>query len=84
MLTLHLIRHAEAESVYNSGSDFSRKLTPNGISQAQQLGRTLANLSINLGEVACSGATRTRQTAQQLIEQMGQINICYVDELYAS
>jgi phosphohistidine phosphatase len=61
--TLVLLRHAKAETP-GDGSDFDRKLTDVGETDADAAGAWLADERLHPDLVFCSPATRTRQTWQ--------------------
>lgn len=62
MKQLILLRHAEA--AFSQGSDFQRKLTPNGREQLKRLGKSLENAPLSVDLMYCSEANRTRETAE--------------------
>ena len=62
MLQLNLIRHAKTETQSNSGRDFDRELMPKGREQAEILAAFLQENGIQLGNVFCSTAARTKET----------------------
>lgn len=83
MLILNLIRHAESESFSFNNNDFDRKLTGNGIDQALNLGTYFLDEKINLGNVFCSDALRTRQTIELIFSKLITIpSFEFVHELY--
>lgn len=63
MSTLYLLRHAQADYDSHSGLDIDRRLSPEGIKQAQLIAQHLAQLSPKPVNILASPAQRTRQTA---------------------
>lgn len=66
---LFLLRHAQALS--DAPNDKARALSPNGVDDAQALGRLMAKQSYFPDIVLCSPALRTRQTLEALEEGFG-------------
>ncbi|MCK9872009.1 histidine phosphatase family protein [Nocardiopsis dassonvillei] len=64
---LLLMRHAQAE---NGFEDFERGLTDRGRSQAEAVGRLLAEQGYVPDHVICSAARRTRQTLDGVLGAM--------------
>lgn len=82
-MKLHLVRHGKAEISSDSGKDFDRRLAPKGIAQSQLLGKHLLNHGIKDAIIVlCSDAARTRQTLQELKNELGLNNISYFKDLY--
>jgi phosphohistidine phosphatase len=81
MLQLNLIRHAKTETQSNSGRDFDRELMPKGREQAEILAAFLQENGIQLGNVFCSTAARTKETAA-FITDTTVCHIDFFDELY--
>lgn len=83
MLTLHLIRHAKTHQVASSGKDKDRSLMDKGIAQANLLGHYIQAHHIGIGEIICSSATRTKQTASIIGNHLSEKHpIKHQDELY--
>ncbi len=84
MKNLFLIRHAHAEKFSESGRDFDRKLTSEGMKVASLLGKYLSNEGIKPDVVICSPSERTQMTAELVATQVQySINdIQVVDSLY--
>ena len=76
MRRLVLMRHAKTQGS-NPGGDHARELLPSGVQDAQEMGKLLANLGLDLALV--STATRARQTFTAL--GLG-IKAEYLDALY--
>lgn len=72
--TLVLLRHAKAETP-GEVSDFERRLTTVGESDADAAGAWLADQRIHPDLVFCSPATRTRQTWQGVSIAMAQAQV---------
>jgi phosphohistidine phosphatase len=81
MLQLNLIRHAKTEPQSKSGRDFDRELLPKGRKQAELLAAFLQENGIQLGNVFCSTAARTKETAA-FITDTTTCHVDYFDELY--
>ncbi len=81
MLQLNLIRHAKTEPQSKSGRDFDRELLPKGRKQAELLAAFLQENGIQLGNVFCSTAARTKETATFITETTA-CHIDFFDELY--
>jgi phosphohistidine phosphatase len=81
MLQLNLIRHAKTEPQSKSGRDFDRELLPKGRKQAELLAAFLQENGIQLGNVFCSTAARTKETAAFITETTA-CHIDFFDELY--
>ncbi len=81
---LYLIRHAEAESPGSRQKDLDRRLTSEGVRDANHLGMFLANSQIHPDLVMVSHAKRAWETAKILAEQMryGVDKIRSEEELY--
>ena len=62
MKYLILVRHGEAG--FSDGVDFQRQLTQSGKENLNRLGETLKDRSMAVDFLHCSGATRTRETAE--------------------
>ena len=80
---LYLIRHSYAEKP-ESKLDIDRSLTLEGQSTVRALGRHLINAAFKPSAIFCSTAARSRETAINLIEELG-INahvISYLDIIY--
>lgn len=83
MKTLHIIRHAKTHQHSETGKDFDRCLMDKGIAQANVLGNYIQANKINLGEVHCSSAQRTKQTCGIVKQQLsGFEKMVISDELY--
>ncbi|MDE3724549.1 histidine phosphatase family protein [Nocardiopsis sp. N85] len=68
--TLLLLRHAKAEAGYGV-IDHDRSLTDRGRSQAEAVGRLLAEQGYAPDHVICSSAKRTRQTLDGVLGVLG-------------
>lgn len=80
---LYLIRHSYAETP-GSKRDFERNLTLEGQSTARALGRHLSKEHFNPGKILCSPATRTTETAENVVEELGvsESIIDYSESIY--
>ena len=84
MKRLLILRHAQALGTEAGGSDKTRKLSPNGIKDAQVLGQLMAREGLQPDAVLCSAATRTRQTLESVLEGLEETSVDYLDRLYNS
>lgn len=80
---LYLIRHSYAEEP-GAKTDFDRLLTMEGLSTVRALGRHLLNEDFNPDIVLCSPATRTKETAINLLEEleMNKLVLKFEDSIY--
>jgi phosphohistidine phosphatase len=71
---LYLIRHAEATPLGEGGitEDAERPLTPKGEEQAKKLGAALRQKGLQPGVVVSSPLLRARQTAELLLQGLGE------------
>ncbi len=69
--TLYIVRHARAEDQASFIADHDRNLLPDGIMAAARMGRHLQSLSMNPGILISSTASRARDTARTMAEQLG-------------
>jgi phosphohistidine phosphatase len=63
-MRLYFIRHGKAS--YDAPSDELRPLLPEGIEQAQNLGRILRNLGVKPRKIYTSPRLRAKETAEQI------------------
>ena len=85
MKKLYLLRHAMSRRGIRFLSDYDRPLNARGRSQAEAMGRYFQENAFRIDKILCSGALRTRQTLDLLLESYdyrGKIE--YKDEIYAS
>jgi len=82
MKRLLILRHAQSLGTETGGTDKTRKLSPNGIKDAQVLGALMAREGLQPDAVLCSAATRTRQTLEGVMESLEDTKIEYLDRLY--
>lgn len=68
--SLLVLRHAKAQPSSPDGSDIARPLSERGIKDAALLGKTLRKLELIPDRILCSPSTRTRQTAEHLLEKL--------------
>jgi phosphohistidine phosphatase len=64
--TLYILRHATAAPSGPSG-DISRALAPEGVKEAEAMGRFLSRAGLIIDGVVCSSAVRARQTAEGVL-----------------
>jgi phosphohistidine phosphatase len=70
MLTLYILRHAEAEP--QARSDAQRALTPKGREQAKKVGRFCREQEICPGLILTSPLVRAEQTAELVWKELGE------------
>lgn len=77
------MRHAKAASEGPGESDFERRLTVDGIQSAADTATMILNRGLRIDRVIASSASRTRQTADLIIEGTGFPSARLdLDELY--
>ena len=81
MKQLFILRHAQTLPA-EGGGDKSRKLTPNGLKDAQALGQMMARKNYKPDIVLCSSATRTRETLAGVLESFDDIRPEFSDDIY--
>ncbi len=81
MKQLYIIRHAQTLPA-EGGDDKSRKLTPNGLADAQALGKLMAHKNYKPDAILCSPVTRTRETLAGVLESLGDIPTEFPDDIY--
>ncbi|RBP99322.1 SixA phosphatase family protein [Bifidobacterium xylocopae] len=80
---LLIMRHAQAEPGV-AGGDRMRPLSLQGRHQAEHVGRGLARHGWTPDRIVCSGATRTRQTLDQMLDSFGDgPRVDYREGLYS-
>lgn len=82
MKTLLILRHAQALGTEVGGSDKTRKISPNGVADAQALGKLMARDGLQPDAVLCSAATRTRETLDAVMGALDDAAVDYLDRLY--
>ena len=80
MKKLILLRHVEAG--FSDGVDFQRQLTIRGKERLHRLGKNLRDRMILIHRMYCSGATRTRETAEIMKEYWEVEESIYSKEIY--
>jgi phosphohistidine phosphatase len=82
--TLVLMRHAKSREQERGKKDFDRILSEEGIRDASLVGRFLYNKNINADRILSSPATRAKETAELISEQMkfDTNRIHYVEDIY--
>lgn len=75
-MTIHLLRHAEAEMF--AASDSARRLTARGVEQAERTGRFCLRHGIKPGMILSSPVTRALQTARIVAECLGGVELTVV------
>lgn len=85
MKKLYLLRHAKSSWDDPDLRDYDRPLNARGRRQAKAMGRYFQESAFEIDGILCSGALRTRQTLDLLLESYAyQGEIEYRDEIYAS
>lgn len=82
MHRLILMRHAQAEPSAPSGGDKARPLSPTGRSEADLMGRALAERGLKPDLALVSSAERTRQTWGRMDDLLGDVEVREEDGLY--
>ena len=79
---LVLMRHAKTEAT-NKDGDEERELTDKGRKHSKKVAKALKSMDLFPDLIACSGATRARQTAERLLKVFGdKPEIAYRQSLY--
>ncbi len=81
MKRLYLLRHAQAQPS-GAGPDKDRSLARQGYHDAEALGRFMKDSGYRPDLTLCSGARRTRETAQIVREFLPRHGVSYTDALY--
>ena len=68
---LMIVRHANAESIKDHGSDMDREISEKGRKQAKKVSKALAAVGLIPDQIICSGATRARQTMDRMLKYFG-------------
>jgi phosphohistidine phosphatase len=84
MKTLHLVRHAKADSSGSIPKDYYRPLTSQGMMDAARMARNLAESGVNIDTIIASPAERTTRTAEIFADQLkfDSEKVVYHQELY--
>ena len=67
---LMVMRHAKTEP-FGNGGDAGRELTDKGRKQAKSVAKGLASFKLVPDRIACSSATRARQTCDRMLKVFG-------------
>ena len=79
------MRHAKTEPFGGNGSDVGRELTDKGRKQAKAVAKGLAAFKMVPTRIACSSATRARQTCDRMLKVFGDDpKVDYRQSLYLS
>ncbi len=85
MKKVYLLRHAKSSWDNPALKDYDRPLNKRGKRQARAMGRFFQEQAFGIDLILCSGALRTRQTLDLILESYDyRGEIVYRDELYAS
>ena len=78
---LLVMRHAKADSV--AAGDYERNLTDKGLKQAKRAAKGLREMKLIPDVIACSAATRARQTCERMLKVFGdKPKVDYHQSLY--
>ena len=80
-MNIHLIRHAKTNPLSDSGKDFDRTLMEKGYRQCAQLKEFLKD-EVELNSIYCSSSSRTRSTANLILNDHQLKCVTYLDDLY--
>jgi phosphohistidine phosphatase len=69
--TLYLVRHAKSSWAEAGLGDYARPLNQRGLRDAQEMGQRLKARKVYPDLILCSPAKRTRETLDQLIQEIG-------------
>jgi phosphohistidine phosphatase len=72
---LYLIRHGEAVSEHDAGSDRDRWLNANGREAARVLGRLLRETKVEPDAIVCSPLPRAVQTAELIAQSLDYLGV---------
>ena len=79
---LIVMRQAKAEP-FGAEGDYGRELTPKGLKQAKKVAKGLAEMKLVPDAIACSAATRARQTLGKMLKTFGdKPKVDYHQSLY--
>lgn len=81
MVTLHLIRHAQAAETGSAPDDRQRPLVPKGLEQAERLRGFLARRGVQFDQLFSSPLVRAAQTAEALVPLLRGRRLTYLDAL---
>jgi phosphohistidine phosphatase len=85
MNRLFLFRHAKASWAEPGMRDFERKLSPDGIEEAQRIGTALRERGFIPSQIICSSAVRARETFDAVDQNDGwREKVTYTDTLYST
>ena len=79
-MIVHLMRHAKTEMLSSTGRDFDRKLALKGHKQCTQLKEIIEGQHLDISQIYCSSAQRTRETAKLIFGE--NKSMTFHDDLY--
>ena len=82
MKKLHLLRHAKANAFSNNGEDFDRDLHVKAENQLKLADQFLKMNNMQVDQILCSSAKRTRQTLKALTSINDIIKPIFSEDLY--
>lgn len=82
MERLILMRHGKAERHAATGGDFERALAETGRTDAAVMGRVIAGAGLVPDLVLVSSARRTRETAEQVLDNFPRARVEHLRDLY--
>ena len=80
MLKLFIMRHADSLVHDDSGDDFSREITTNGIIKTDLVAKELLNQKVNFDIIFTSPSKRTKQTLQILNKSLDLKKVKIVED----
>lgn len=82
MKKLHLLRHAKANAFSNNGEDFDRDLHLKAENQLKLVDQFLKMNNVQVQQILCSSAKRTRQTLKALTSIKDITKPIFSEDLY--
>lgn len=82
MRELILLRHAHAEPAAPGQPDVDRPLSPQGLAEAEAVGRWLAAQGLVPDRILCSPARRARETLEAVLEAIGYVEQRLEERIY--
>ncbi len=82
-MRLYILRHADAETEGHR-NDIDRKLTPEGIAEAECVANAIRSMKLNVTAVLSSPTARAKATAEIVSKQFPSIRIQILEHLVSS
>lgn len=70
-MKLYFMRHGDAETEAEDGTDFSRRLTEPGIAEVARIGRSFRRHDLRVDTILCSPLIRAGETAAIMARELG-------------